>query len=151
MHRPISEYALGDLNPQRALNDRRKGTAQTPSLWSVTPPHLEHVAKALGGDQTRASDFTLEQRIGAHSRPVNDGRYTLSTVGCIGIRPAIGLRDTIHKPCRLSATVGRYLQNQNGLRLFVQHEQVGEGASHIDTQNALSTFHRAHAFSPGAT
>src|SRR5204862_52406 len=71
----VGEHALGDLEPQRAIDDGPRpdeGRHEEGGDVALGAPDLDEVAKPGGGQQGHAGAAALEDRVRAHGRAVHE-------------------------------------------------------------------------------
>jgi hypothetical protein len=135
VHAAVGQHTFVHLQPCIARDQRVKAAPQAPGLGPVAAAHLQHVAKTAGGDQPRAGNLALQQRVGAHRGAVDDGGEAGSVrrVGAVGGQHA---GNAVHEAHRLFAPRGRHLDDVDPRAGFVEHEKVSEGATDVHAHHA---------------
>ena len=96
---------------------------------SHQPPDLEHVTESLGREDPDAGTLSLEQRIEAHRRAVQEVRRPTHS-------PLLdGGRDDSPNRRVDRGRLGRALAHSDQAGVLVEEDQVGEGAADVDADS----------------
>ena len=121
--------ALGDTVAEMArYQGRWLGEAQIVECWTGLPRNLQHVAEALGGEESGRRTFALDDRICCHRRPMD---HQAQLLGC-------DPRLRKDAPCRLQKADGRIRRGGGDLRnahrpaRLIEEQSVCEGSADVD-------------------
>ena len=120
-------HTLGHFQPQVARDDRGKLAVHAVSLRARAAAKLQHVAKALGGDQPGLRQQPFKDGIRGGRRAMHD------QVDCGQVGPG-GVKGVQHA-ARLVRQRGRNLGQPDGPAGGIKDHNVGKGAAHIDARH----------------
>ena len=132
-HLAVGIHALRHFQPVFALDQRTEGAAHAIGLRPRAAAELQHVAKALGGDEPDLGDLAFEQRVGGRGRAMDDGLHG----GGIGA----GRGERRHEADRLVVDRGRHLGELDLVGARIDRQKVGEGAADIDADGERAQCH----------
>ncbi len=126
----VGSDALGDLEPARTAHQRLgEGQEQVIDVVALLDADLEHVAETLGRDEADRRALALDDGVGDQRRAVND--LVEIADGDAGGGHHIG--ETAQRTLGRIGRRGQALVETNGRVALVEQDEVGEGASDIDT------------------
>ncbi len=133
---PIRERPLVDLDAQVAFGDRDKIAPQPPGPAAVAAAHFQHVAEAACRDHPDARAAPLQDCVGADRRAVHDR--------ALGDRPVESPQrgKGIEETPRFIAAMGWDLARAERAVCWIEHEQIGESAAHVDADDDARAGHR---------